>query len=303
MPELKVLYRDVDRTPYFFSLRHFAKKRGLDLELIVAKPGEPWADRLRDGIVDFIGENYWGLQRERAKGAPFVCVGSVVNHFTEKLLAGPSIQSVADLKGKRMAIRGAPGTPQFLIPAMWLEDIGLAGQVELVSIPDSEVGRWGHWKAVADGRTQATFITNICCEPPLAAGLHPVPFDAYYFEGLNVTLTTREDLVEQRRQDVQALVNAVFDTTAAFKANDPAVFDIIKRECREPLKDHFQVPNDAWLEWLFKELRDELADQPVPTPRGVVNAHRAISDSDENRRFNPMLMWDLSFAREAAKGR
>ena len=283
MAELKTLVRDVDRTPYLFTLRHLAAQRGLSLEFILAQPGEPWAERLSDGTVDLIAENYWGLQRERAKGAR------------------DGIESVADLRGKRMAIRGFPGTPQALIPAMWLSDIGLADAVELVSIADAEVGRWGHWKAVADGRTEACFITNLYCEAPLAAGLHEVPYERYYFEGMNVTLTTREDVLERRHGDIQALVDSAFETHRAFRNNDPQVLQIMQQECRTALEEHLGNLDDRRLEWVFQVLRDELAEQPVPRIEGVLNAHRVIRDSDVNRRFNPMLMWDLSFARQAVR--
>jgi ABC-type nitrate/sulfonate/bicarbonate transport system substrate-binding protein len=301
MSTLKVLYRDVDRTPYLFTMRHFARQYGLELELILALPGEPWGERLEGEIVDVIAENYWGLQRLRAKGAPFVTVGSVVNTFTEKLLATGDIHSVTDLKGKKLAIRGVIHTPQALIPRMWLQDIGMDKDVEVVPVPDEEVGRWGHWKWVADGRCQACFITNIYCDEPLAAGLHEVPYDEYYFEGMNVTLTTTEHLAATKHDDVQDLVNAAFDATRAFKSNDPLVLRIMREEAWEPLKEHLDVSDEPALQNLFGMLRDELADAPVPKPEGVLNAHRVIRDSDETRRFNPMLMWDLSFAREAAR--
>lgn len=301
MSSLQVLYRDVDRTPYLFTMRHFARAHELDLDLILALPGEPWGERLESESVEVIAENYWGLQRFRARGAQFVTVASVVNTFTEKLLARGDIHSVGDLEGKKLAIRGVIHTPQALIPRMWLQDIGLDRSVEVVPVPDEEVGRWGHWEWVADGRCDACFITNIYCEAPLAAGLHEVPYDTYYFEGMNVTLTTTEHLAATRREDIQNLVNAAFDATHAFKSNDPAVLSIMRDEAWQPLKEHLDLPDVAALEKLFGILRDELADLPVPRPEGVLNAHRVIRDSDETRRFNPLLMWDLSFAREALR--
>src|SRR5262245_44176057 len=167
MSTLNVLYRDTDRIPYLFTLRETAKRQGLDLNFVRSSPANPgWADKLEKGDVDFIAENYWGLQAFRARGTPFITVASIVNRMTEMLLANDSVRSVDDLRGKKFAVRG--GGPQLFLPGLWLKDLGLDRVVEQVVIPDSEVGRWGHWKKVANGECAACFMTTICSMEPLA---------------------------------------------------------------------------------------------------------------------------------------
>jgi hypothetical protein len=42
----------------------------------------------------------------------------------------------------------------------------------------------------------------------------------------------------------------------------------------------------------------------VPSAEGISNAHRLQQgESPEIDRFNPLLMWDFSFAREALRAR
>jgi ABC-type nitrate/sulfonate/bicarbonate transport system substrate-binding protein len=164
-----MLYRDVDRIPYLFAMRHCAQRYDLELEIVRAEVGGEWAERLERHDVQVIAENYWGLQSERARGLPFVTFGSAVTHWNEKLVADPSIQSVEDLRGKTLALR-TPG-PQELLPKLWLQDRGLAADVRTALYTDREVGRWGHWRKVADGTCQAFFITNLYAEAALAAGL------------------------------------------------------------------------------------------------------------------------------------
>jgi hypothetical protein len=161
-------------------------------------------------------------------------------------------------------------------------------------------------------------MAYLYADQALAAGLHQVPTEPYYFEGMNVTLTTTERLAAERRDDIQALVNATFEATRVFKTEPDTVLPIMRGECRELLAEHFDVSTDDRVARLYEILRDELADEPVPTPDGVRNALRIIRGEPAGRpqrgtqhyeddlvpaSFNPMLMWDLSFARAAQRAR
>ncbi len=306
MDSLRVLYRDVDRTPYLFTMRHCAERLGLKLELIrfgmlrvrQGPPGQDWGELLLSGEVDVVGENYWGLQSYRAAGQPVLCVASNANMWAEKLLVAPGIGSVGDLRGKRFALR-SPG-PQALLPQLWLADIGLANSVEFETYPDQEVGRWSHWKKVADGECQACFVTNLYADRPLAAGLRELPYEPYPFEGGNVTLTTTQAVADAKPDAVQALVDAAFEATALFKSDPQTVLDIMRSQCAELLAENLGELDDGRLEWTYGVLRDELADSPVPTAEGISIARRIrLGTAPELEHYNPMIMWDLGFARRA----
>jgi hypothetical protein len=310
MGSLRLMYRDVDRMPYLCTLRHCARSRGLDLELVrfggtaaLAGPtGQQWGDLLRAGEVDVIGENYWGLQSYRARGEPFLALASTVNVWTEKLLVDPSLRSLDDLRGTRFALRSVG--PQALLPQRWLADLGLADAVEVRIYQESETGRWGHWRKVADGECQACFMTNVYAAAPLAAGLADLPYPAYPFDGGNVTLTTTESVVQRAAADVQRLVSGTFDATAVFRADRAAVLRIMREECADLLAEHFGTLDDEAMAGLYETLRAELAEVPVPTAEGISNARRIrIGTAPELDGYNPLLMWDLSFAREALRER
>jgi ABC-type nitrate/sulfonate/bicarbonate transport system substrate-binding protein len=302
MRTLRMLYRDVDRLPYLFAMRHCAERYDLELEIVRALPGGEWAERLAQDDVQVIAENYWGLQSERARGLPFVTFGCAVNHWNEKLLVDPSIQSLDDLRGKKIALR-TPG-PQELLPKLWLRDQGLAADVEPVLYTDPQVGRWCQWKKVVDGECQAFFITNLYAAPALAAGLRELPYDTYYFEGGNVTLTTTEDLIARRRPDIQDCMHAAFDATELMKTDAATSLRLMREEALPLLQEHLEIPDEASLEAIYHVLRDELAARPLPMAAGIDNAWRMRLDtSPELREFNPLLMWDFSFGREAERAR
>jgi ABC-type nitrate/sulfonate/bicarbonate transport system substrate-binding protein len=300
MGTLKVLYRDVDRTPYLFTLRQCARRYGLDLDVEMGGFGrEAWEVALETGKVQVLAENYWGLQGQAAAGMPVVALTAAVSTWTDKLLADASVQTVADLRGKRLAVRGLG--PQEHLPGLWLKDQGLAGAVEPVVYAERDTGRWGHWKKVVDGECQAAFVNGVYAEAARAAGLHEIPFESYGFAG-NVTLATSEAVIQQSRQDVQHLVNAAFDASRLFKTDAAAALKIMREEAAEHLQRQLDVSSDERLEQVYRAMRDELADMPVPTAEALANTRRMLLDvAPELRTYNPLLMWDFSFAREAQR--
>src|ERR1700733_9232224 len=152
---MTLLYRDVDRLAYLCPLKRVAAEKGLEIELVRHRQAgsEDWAERLLRGEIDAIAENYWGLQRFRPGGAPFVTVASSAHEWVEWLMVRGSIASIEDLRGKRFAVRDHG--PQRSMPAVVFGHWGLLADIEQVVILDKEVGRWGVWKAVADGRCDA----------------------------------------------------------------------------------------------------------------------------------------------------
>lgn len=307
MDSLRLLYRDVDRTPYLFTLKACAERLGLKLELIrfdmmslasSGPTGLDWGELLMSGAVDVVGENYWGLQSYRAAGRPVLCLASNTSLWTEKLLVGPGIKSIDDLRGTRFALR-SPG-PQALLPKVWLADMGLASSVEVVTYPDQEVGRWQHWTKVASGECHACFLTNVYADRALAAGLTELPYRPYPFEGGNVTLTITEALAQRQPEAVQALVDAAFDATAAFKSDPETVLAIMRTQCARLLAENFGELDDERIRRLYEVLRDELSDSPLPTPEGIASARRIrLGTAPELEAYNPMIMWDLGYARRA----
>jgi ABC-type nitrate/sulfonate/bicarbonate transport system substrate-binding protein len=300
MSTLKVLYRDVDRTPYMFALRQCARAYGLDLDVAIGSFGrEAWEVALEAGTVQVLAENYWGLQSQAAGGSPFVALTAAVNVWSDKLLADASVQSLADLRGKRLAVRGLG--PQQFLPGQWLRDQGLADAVEQVEYSERETGRWGNWKKVVDGSCQAAFVSPAYTEAPLAAGLHEIAVPPYGFAG-NVTLTTTETVVRERRADVQGLVNAAFDATRLFKTDAAATLRLMRAEAAEHLQQQIDVSSDEQLARIYEAMRDELADVPLPTAEAIANTRRMLLAVEPAlQTYNPLLMWDFSFAREALR--
>ena len=291
MRKLRVLYRDYDRAPYLYVLRETAKRRGLALDLNKAELGGRYAEFLLDGATDVLAENYWGLQSAAAGGAPLVSLATAVNHLNEQLFVHPSIARLEDLQDKCFALRGVG--PSELIVRLWLKDNGLAA-IKTVVVPEDEVGRWGHWKTVVSGRCHGAFVTNFYRDEPLRAGLNPFPLTPYGFIG-NVTLTSLKGLVKARPNDFADLVSAAFDASRMFRHDLHSTLGILQGEPRALLN-----LDEPGMERVHGILRAELSERPLPTLEALSNTHRMRLSKDPNlAEFNPLLMWDLAFAREA----
>jgi hypothetical protein len=296
---MRMRYRDVDRLPFLNGLSRSAQERGLDLEISRHKQvgSEDWGEALRRGEVDALAENYWGLQRYRAQGVPLVTVASAAHEWVELLLARPGIRTLEDLRGKKLAVRLTG--PQRSFPRALLTSVNLVDHVEMIVYAESDTGRWGHWKKVADGSCDACFMLPSYADAAKAAGLMEIPYGSYAFDGAHIIPTTTESFIERRRDDIALLVEAMFDTCARINA-DPTWFRELTVESVEALREHFPLEDDNAIDRFCAVQQAEIAPVPIPTPQGLTHAYDvAVLQYPEITGFNPMLMWDLSFARAA----
>lgn len=289
MPPLKLLYRDVDRTPFLYTLKHAAHERGVELD-VALQAGREYGELLQRDEVDLLAENYYNLQTFAARGVPLVSLATSVTWLNEKLLVAPNVHSLHDLRGKPFAIRGQG--PQELINRLWLKDMGLHDAVEPIVISEQEVGRWGQWKRVVSGDAAATFVTHLYADDALAAGLKELPFEPYGFIG-NMTLTTSRNVLATKRDEMEQVVRAAFDAARIFKTDRARTLSIMSGEPAALLG----AERDLHIERMYEILADELSDAPVPSAEGILNTYRMVlARSPEIAGYNPLLMWDLSFA-------
>jgi hypothetical protein len=109
----------------------------------------------------------------------------------------------------------------------------------------------------------------------------------------NVTLTTSRRVVDERRDEIEALVRAAFDATALFKHDPAGTLEVMRREPMELM----HIQSEQALQRTYEILSEELSTTPVPSIEGIRNTYRMVlSRSPELGDLNPLLMWDLSFA-------
>lgn len=304
MNSISLLYRDVDRLPYLHALRRCALAAGLDVRLVrhVQAGSEDWSEVLRRGEVDAIAENYWALQRFRAAGEPFVTLASAAHRWMELLLVRPGIRSLEDLRGKKVAVRLTG--PQASFPKVLFARLDLLDDIELVIYSEKETGRWGHWKPVVAGDCSACFMLPSYADAALAAGLTAIASPEFAFDGAHIIPTTTEAYVAANRETVRGLVGAMFEASERIASEADWLLEIVRADCLDALREHFPLAGDAEIALFTERQRAEIAPVPIPTLEGLRNAFdvaRAQYETLEG--FNPLLMWDLSFARHTFAAR
>ncbi len=293
MGTIRVLWRDADRLPYLYTVRHAAAAYGT--EVVLERPeGREYAELLFDGRGEVLAENYWNQQLNRAKGMPLVSIAAAVTTINERLYVRSGVTSLDDLRDRRIAVRDA--RPTNLIDPLWLRRAGLT-DVEIVLVPDSE-GRWMPWQRVVAGDCDAAVVTNLFSDAAVEAGLAPLDIGSFGFLG-GVVYTTSEELLESRAGDMENLVRAAFDAARLFKEDKQAVLDVMTS-----IPDGLMTARGATIatpeerETVYGHLAGELADPPVPMPHAIANFYdMAVDEYPELVGYNPLQMWDLRIAR------
>ncbi len=288
---LLIGYKDHDRTPLLYLLREMAAvHEALDVR-IEHFPGK-YEEAFLAGQLDLVCETFRFLFPARRDGHPVRALAACHNFAIERLFALPDIQSLADLKGKRIAIR-ATESSRFTSLA-WIRHLQLDGLVEVVVADDGEVGRWGQWRRVVEGAADAVITSPLYTEGPLSAGLHELEIPllpqigSLYFAALGPFVTTHED---ELRRFVRALYRAVFTfhhdeaLTLAVMAKEPA--RLIGLEGEDAIRSYYQA------------LREGLDRKPIPRLESLVGTYEMLKMQIEGLdEMNPLELWDLRYVLE-----
>jgi NitT/TauT family transport system substrate-binding protein len=142
----------------------------------------------------------------------------------DKIIAREGITSVADLKGKNVAVE--QGTVDHYLLLLALQQANLTEQdIELVPLLTDAAAA-----AFVAGRVDAVGVfapfTSTALERP---GSHAVATSAEFPGAIPDHLVVTDSMVKDRPQDVQALVNTWFDTLEWIKQNKDAAVEIMAK--------------------------------------------------------------------------
>ncbi len=89
--------------------------KGIELELVLGGGSSPTISAIIGGHVHFAQASASALLNAALQGGPVVILAKVMGPPPYKLVGGPSIKSVADLKGRKIGINRFGGAPDFLL--------------------------------------------------------------------------------------------------------------------------------------------------------------------------------------------
>lgn len=250
---------------------------------------------LFDGIIDFISGNHITPYALVSKGCPIVSLASPNNSVSDKLISRQPINSLAELRGKRIAdttvldkgggynhIRGNH--------MLYLMKAGLETKdVVWVEVADamSEEFRKAQFEALQSGRADAILVTG-GGEEYEKAGFHVLALERLPMIS-GPTLTTTLKLLKRKDRLGERLVKAMV------------------------LGIHFARTRRHETERILEGLRKRMAEvatvsyhsvakfplRPYPEPAAVMNAYKLCCMKDPQARdVSPLALWDLHYLRE-----
>jgi NitT/TauT family transport system substrate-binding protein len=185
----------------------FGAKRGLKIELLQIKAGATLIKALISGAIDSVDMGAAEAIVAGARGAGVKIVGCTWPGVPQVVLAKAEIKTLADLKGKNIAI-SSPGS---------LPDLLFRGMLDAENIPFSDVklatqgADLDRYKSLVVGIVDAAVVSNEfeAVMPPnikvLAKGSTAVP------KFIRLCLATNSKVLAERRDDLVRFVAAEMD--------------------------------------------------------------------------------------------
>jgi ABC-type nitrate/sulfonate/bicarbonate transport system substrate-binding protein len=294
--KIRVFYRAPSHVPLWKVMEEggFLDRHGVEFELGSLEDKRKRAtEGLLTGDIDMVSGNHHSLYARRAlHGEPFVHVAQVNNQWNQHwMVAGDGINSVADLKGKRITINKLTGHPGLNV-WLYLRQNGLVDghDVQMIDGDRKAVERVRH---VMAGAFDATFIGAVDRVRAKQLGARVIDLPTFpMIEGVTLTTTTR--YVNSHLEEVSALLHGLVDAIHFFKTDRQGTLDIINKSCRSMLR----LQSDEELETFYREGAKVLQSKPYPTPEAIQNVFQlGVKDTPEVAGFNPLVMWDLHHLR------
>ena len=295
--KIRIYYRAPSHVPLWKVMEEggFLEKHGLEMDFgSLEGQRKRAAEGLKSGELDVVSGNHHNLYARKAlNGDPYVHIAQSNNSWRENyLVMGNGINSLQDLKGKRVAMDDYDGHTGLNV-WLYLRQQGLeeGRNVELVTGAKRGVERA---KEVMDGKYDATFIRAVdqLRARKLGARIMELPTMAM-IEG--VTLTTTTTYVQNHEDEARSLIRALVDATHFFKTKKADTLAIIKKHCTELLK----IQNDEEWNCFYDAQAASLEAKPYPTLNAIQNVFAlALKRDPEIKNFNPLALWDLHYLRE-----
>ncbi|HET7679588.1 MAG TPA: ABC transporter substrate-binding protein [Xanthobacteraceae bacterium] len=294
--KIRVFYRAPSHVPLWkvMEAAGFNERHGFEFELGSLEDKRKRAtEGLLTGDIDIVSGNHHSLYARRGlHNEPFVHIGQVNNQWNQHwMVAKDGINSVADLRGKRISMNKRAGHPGLNL-WLYLKQQGLEDGKD-VTIVDGDKKAMERVRHVQAGAFDATFIGAVDCVRASKLGARVVDLPTFpMIEG--VTLTTTTKYVNSHPEDVDALLRSLVDAIHFFKTKKQDTLTLINETCRGLLR----MESDEELDAYYEENKKILEKKPYPRPEAIQNVFQlGVHDTPENAGFNPLVMWDMHHLR------
>jgi sulfonate transport system substrate-binding protein len=263
------------------------EKHGLHVEYDKYISSEDAHKNVADGSVEFVDGNHLSPYIRRSQGDKWVYLGQSVSLLNHRLVAraDSGICRVADLRGKKVAIRGHhPGRNTWL----FIKQNGLLGDCTLERLR----GEGSQWEAVRDGKADGAFVTPPADIFARRAGLKIIPVEPLPMVWFT-TVSTGLPFVEKHPDIVDKFLKGICEGIAYFKTHRAESIKIIK----ERHKKEGDLDDEAATH-LYDELKMILQAKPYASIQAISNVYEISKEEDSSaEKTAPMSLWDFHYLR------
>jgi NitT/TauT family transport system substrate-binding protein len=248
----------------------FARHR-LDVEIQFILGSDVSLAALMSGDIDFLECSGGAVAPGLMAGSDGLYVGNFYTGNFFRLIAVPDVQTVADLRGRRLAI-SRPGDYTNRLSEVMLERYGLVPNQDVLLVPLGTQA--DQFNALRAGAVDATTVN-----PPLNLSLQNEGFREIFnlrdlgIAGISVSLYATRDTVKTRPRVVERFLAAMVETSAFARAN--------RERTIEAMSDYMKLNDRRALDGAYDTYVPAIAIPPI------VSAEALQAVMDENLKVNP----------------
>ena len=288
--KIRGVYRSGSHLPIWEVLQEAGiwEKVGLDLVSFEYCAMPPDAEKaLFNGDIDFISGDHLTPYGLVVQGKPIVSIASPVNGQNASVASREKLNSIQDLRGKRIADTPMEGRTGGFHHGrgnhmMYLIRAGISiNDVQWVEDEDSDV----LFEALKSGKADARFISG-AGEKYQELGFHVLPLGPLPMIN-GPTLTTSYTVLNKKKGLGERLVKALVLGIHFAKT---------KKEKTEKILEKLSKRKGDTFKYQSLE---RMPNKPYPDPQGVINAYElGCIKSPEAKQLSPLALWDLHYLRE-----
>jgi NitT/TauT family transport system substrate-binding protein len=235
------------------------ERNGLVAELVLMGAGQPSEAALISGEVPAVSASPISALNAVLAGGDVAVVGAVFDMVAYQIVGSPEIGSLADLRGKIIAINRLGGSPHSSLRLMMASaGIDLDREVRVVQTG----GQLERTAAVRNGAAQATLVEPPFAQQAEAEGLRLLADSADMRIVYPVTaLVVNRQWMQGNRDVARRLLQSVVDGRRAFRADRELGVRTLRR--------WFQVDDAALLEATYFYFSQLTPDYVLPAPEGI----------------------------------
>jgi NitT/TauT family transport system substrate-binding protein len=275
--------------------RGLFKKHGIDAEVIIIGGGAARVvSSLISGEIQFSVGGGDAVIRADLRGADGVLVASPMKTGLQRLMVRPDIRSLADLKGKTIAVTRF-GSASHWVLQLFLRKWGMrVDEIKMLQLGSSPAMFASLENNVVDGAVFTIPTFFLAEERGYRILADPVDMDIFYLQN---SVDSTRSYIKRNRDQALRVVKVLCEGLAYFRKNKKDSIQIMQKKLRIQSAQERDV---KYLELSYNLLAEKFYNQvPYATPRAVETTLEFVAGEEPKAKgADPKQFMDESLVRE-----